>query len=84
MVGEINAKRTLCTAGNTIFDTDNAVLELLLRNPEVLVRVGQVLDLIVKLLFDLRKLLDAERIQIDYTSTYQHVIQQSTDTTAIV
>lgn len=60
------AQLTLCASSNTILDTHNTVLELLLRDPQVLVRVGQVRDFIVKLLLDLGKLLHAERIQIDY------------------
>jgi hypothetical protein len=63
---ELWTESTLCASSNTILDTHNAVLELLLRNPQVLVRVGQVRDFIVKLLLDLRKLLHTERIQIDY------------------
>jgi hypothetical protein len=56
----------LCASSDAIFDAQNAVFELLLRDSEILIRVGQVCDFIVKLLLDLRKLLDAERIQIDY------------------
>jgi hypothetical protein len=52
--------RTLRASSDTIFDTNNAVFELLLRNPKVLVRVCQVCDFIVELLLHLRKLLDAE------------------------
>lgn len=77
------SSRTLCAFSNTILDTDNAVLELLLRNTKVLVRVGQVLDLFIELLLDLRKLLDAQRVQVDYAKMYQHVIQRdNTATTA--
>lgn len=56
-------------SSNTILDTDNAVLELLLRNTKVLVGVCQMLDLLIELLLDLRELLHAERIQVDYVET---------------
>jgi hypothetical protein len=57
---------TLRASSDTILDTHNAVLELLLSYPKVLVRVGQVCDFIVELLLDLRKLLDTQRIQVNY------------------
>lgn len=57
---------TLHTIGDTLLDAHNAVLEFLLGDAQVLVGVGQVLDLLVELLLDLRELLDAQRIQVDY------------------
>lgn len=52
--------------GDTLLDARNAVLEFLLGDAQILVGVGQVLDLLVELLLDLRELLDAQRIQVDY------------------
>jgi hypothetical protein len=48
---------TLCTVCDTILDTGDAIAELLLCCAQVLVGIGQVLDLIVELFFHLRKLL---------------------------
>ena len=52
------AVRTFNAVGYTMFDADDAVPELLLRSPQVLVGGGQVLDFIVELLLHLRKLLE--------------------------
>lgn len=60
------AVRTLHAGSDALFNTRDTVLELLLRNAQVLVGVGQVLDFLVELLLDLRELLDAERVQVDW------------------
>ena len=59
---------TLRTGCDALFHADDAVLEFLLGDAQVLVRVCQVLDFLVELLFDLGELLDAQRIQVDYIS----------------
>ena len=68
------AVRTLHAGSDALFNTCDTVLEFLLGNAQVLVGVGQVLDFLVELLLDLRELLDAERVQVDWEGDrYQHV-----------
>lgn len=44
---------TFSAVRNTVLDARDAVAELLLRSAQILVRIGEMLDLVVELLFDL-------------------------------
>lgn len=74
----------MCTFGNTLLDAHNTVLELLLGDAQVLVGVGQVLDLLIELLLDLRKLLNAESVQVDYTRKMESARAMDNTTVASV